>query len=76
MSAPTERRDVSDDAGGGSVGDPDSVASDPASGSRDDRVELALDLLASLERDDLPLSAVVDRIETVTTDPTRPNSGG
>nr|WP_245957262.1 DUF5830 family protein [Haloplanus rubicundus] len=34
------------------------------------RVELALDLLAALERDDLPLSAVVDRIETVTTDPT------
>ncbi|MFB6102976.1 MAG: DUF5830 family protein [Haloplanus sp.] len=35
----------------------------------DDRVELALDLLTNLERDDLPLSAVVDRIETVTTDP-------
>jgi hypothetical protein len=40
-------------------------------GARDDeRVEIALDLLAALERDDLPLSAVVDRIETVTTDPT------
>lgn len=37
--------------------------------STDDRVELALDLLANLERADLPLSAVVDRIETVTTDP-------
>lgn len=36
----------------------------------DDRVELALDLLDALEHDDLPLSAVVDRIETVTTDPT------
>lgn len=36
----------------------------------DGRVELALDLLAALEHDDLPLSAVVDRIETVTTDPT------
>ncbi|MEF8856540.1 MAG: DUF5830 family protein [Haloplanus sp.] len=36
----------------------------------DDRVELALDLLAALEHDDLPLSAVVDRIETVTTAPT------
>ncbi|AZH26502.1 DUF5830 family protein [Haloplanus aerogenes] len=36
----------------------------------DDRVALALDLLAALEHDDLPLSAVVDRIETVTTDPT------
>jgi hypothetical protein len=40
-------------------------------GARDDeRVELALDLLGALEHDDLPLSAVVDRIETVTTDPT------
>lgn len=36
----------------------------------DDRVDLALDLLAALEHDDLSLSAVVDRIETVTTDPT------
>jgi hypothetical protein len=36
----------------------------------EDRVELALDLLANLEHDDLALSAVVDRIETVTTDPT------
>ncbi|WP_338738240.1 DUF5830 family protein [Haloplanus salilacus] len=39
-------------------------------GSTDDRLELALDLLANLERDDLSLAAVVDRIETVTTDPT------
>lgn len=37
--------------------------------STDDRVELGVDLLASLERDDLSLPAVVDRIETVTTDP-------
>lgn len=36
---------------------------------RSDRVALALDLLAHLETDELPLSAVVDRIETVTTDP-------
>jgi hypothetical protein len=36
----------------------------------DDRVALALDLLASLDRAELSLSAVVDRIETVTTDPT------
>ncbi|WP_251342737.1 DUF5830 family protein [Haloplanus halophilus] len=35
----------------------------------DERVELALDLLANLERRELPLPAVVDRIETVTTDP-------
>ena len=36
----------------------------------DDRVELALELLAHLERDDLSLADVVDRVETVTTDPT------
>ncbi|SEA08996.1 hypothetical protein SAMN04488065_1780 [Haloplanus vescus] len=36
----------------------------------EDRVELALDLLATLDDESLPLSAVVDRIETVTTDPT------
>jgi len=41
-----------------------------SSAHEDDRVELALDLLSALEHDDLPLSAVVDRIETVTTDPT------
>jgi len=41
-----------------------------AGASEDDRVELALDLLAALEHDDLSLAAVVDRIETVTTDPT------
>jgi hypothetical protein len=36
---------------------------------RADRVELALDLLAHLEHDELALADVVDRIETVTTDP-------
>ncbi|WP_129113197.1 DUF5830 family protein [Halegenticoccus tardaugens] len=36
----------------------------------DDRIELALDLLAHLEEDELGLPEVVDRIETVTTDPT------
>ncbi|WP_248895502.1 DUF5830 family protein [Haloplanus halobius] len=46
----------------------DGVTDDRA---RDDaRVELALDLLANLEHDELSLSAAVDRIETVTTDPT------
>lgn len=47
--------------------------SDDASGdkrTRDDRIELALDLLAHLEHEELALSAVVDRIETVTTEPT------
>ncbi len=36
---------------------------------RKERVELALDLLANLEHEQLPLPAAVDRIETVTTDP-------
>ncbi len=36
----------------------------------DDRVELGLALLARLEHESLPLPAVIDRIETVTTDPT------
>jgi hypothetical protein len=58
MSAGPERSAVTDDTHG------------RASTPEDDQVELALDLLAALERDDLPLSAVVDRIETVTTDPT------
>ncbi len=37
---------------------------------RDERIELALDLLAHLEYDELSLADVVDRIETVTTNPT------
>lgn len=36
---------------------------------RQDRIELALDLLAHVERDELSLARVIDRIETVTTDP-------
>ncbi|MFB6281181.1 MAG: DUF5830 family protein [Haloferacaceae archaeon] len=36
---------------------------------RDERIELALDLLSSLDADGLTLAGVVDRIETVTTDP-------
>lgn len=36
---------------------------------REERIELALDLLANLEHETLSLPAVVDRIETVTTDP-------
>jgi hypothetical protein len=38
--------------------------------TRTARVELALDLLANLEPETLSLPSVVDRIETVTTDPT------
>lgn len=38
-------------------------------GARVDAVELALDLLRHLEHDELPLPEVVDRIETVSTDP-------
>ena len=50
--------------------DGDANPTDPdAALDRDDRVELALDLIAHLENDDLSLAAVVDRIETVTTDP-------
>jgi hypothetical protein len=37
--------------------------------SRSEKLELALDLLAHLEEDELPLAAVVDRVETITTDP-------
>ena len=37
--------------------------------TREERRELALDLLAHIEDDELPLSDVVDRVETVTTDP-------
>ncbi|MFB6301691.1 MAG: DUF5830 family protein [Haloferacaceae archaeon] len=36
---------------------------------RDERVELAVDLLATVDADELRLAEVVDRIETVTTDP-------
>jgi hypothetical protein len=56
MSTRHERRTVTDDTRRASA--------------RDNRVELALDLLAALERDEVALSAAVDRIETVTTDPT------
>ena len=41
----------------------------PTDPTREETVELACELIAHLERDDLPLSALVDRIETVTTDP-------
>ncbi|MFB6131416.1 MAG: DUF5830 family protein [Salinigranum sp.] len=56
--------------GSAAAGDaPDGSGDVPEATSRDDRVELALDLLAHLEHDELPLAAVVDRIETVTTEP-------
>jgi hypothetical protein len=44
--------------------------SDSRGPDREDRIELALDLLAHLEREELALSEAVDRIETVTTEPT------
>ena len=50
-------------------GDAPRTDSDDCPPDRDDRVELALDLLAHVEDDDLSLADVVDRIETVTTDP-------
>ncbi|WP_423750615.1 DUF5830 family protein [Salinirarus marinus] len=37
--------------------------------ARERKRELALELLAHVEREELPLSDAVDRIETVTTDP-------
>ncbi len=51
----------------------ESAGSADATGSlaatRGERIELALDLLAHLEHEELELPAVIDRIETVTTDP-------
>jgi hypothetical protein len=37
---------------------------------RQSKLELGVDLLAHLEADDLDLAAVIDRLETVTTNPT------
>lgn len=37
--------------------------------SREEKLELGVELLAHLEREELSLSAAVDRIETVTTSP-------
>lgn len=42
---------------------------DDAPTDRTERVELALELLSHLEHEELALADVVDRIETVTTDP-------
>jgi hypothetical protein len=59
---------------GGAASDPESDA--PATAdtpdtpeTREERIEVALDLIAHLEHEELALSAVVDRIETVTSDP-------
>lgn len=38
--------------------------------TRQDRIELGVDLLAHLETEELDLSAAIDRLETVTTNPT------
>jgi hypothetical protein len=37
--------------------------------SRDEKIELGIELLATIEHEDLPLSAAIDRLETVTTSP-------
>lgn len=73
----TERTDQFEDAppeaadAGASRGDSGgSTTSADSAESRAERVELALELLAHLEREELKLPAVVDRIETVTTSPT------
>lgn len=53
-----------------STGEPPQVSDPPDTPeTRAERIELALDLIAHLEHDELALSAVVDRIETVTSDP-------
>lgn len=44
------------------------VVTEPA--TREERVELGVELLAHLEHDDLSLADAIDRIETVTTSPT------
>jgi len=38
--------------------------------TRAEKVELGVELLAHLEHEELPLSAAIDRIETITTSPT------
>ncbi|MFW5918132.1 MAG: DUF5830 family protein, partial [Haloferacaceae archaeon] len=63
------RADDDRDSEPAAAGDPESAAA-AARVDREQRIELALDLLAHLEHDELELSAVVDRIETVTTEPT------
>ncbi|SDQ86797.1 DUF5830 family protein [Natronobacterium texcoconense] len=57
-------------AGDGSGTDAESSSDGQRREYDDDRVELGLALLERLEHESLPLPAVVDRIETVTTDPT------
>lgn len=41
-----------------------------AATTRSERIELGIELLAHLERDSLTIADAVDRIETITTDPT------
>jgi hypothetical protein len=78
LSAFEERASGSDAATPTSAGESDErVATEERSDSRprlaelgrEERVELGVDLLAHLERESLPLSDAVDRIETITTEP-------
>lgn len=50
--------------------DRDEPGTDTAVDADDDRVALGLALLERLEHESLPLPEVIDRIETVTSDPT------
>ncbi|WP_254523761.1 DUF5830 family protein [Natrinema caseinilyticum] len=50
--------------------DSDADSLDPSFEADDDRVELGLALLARLEHETISLADTVDRIETITTDPT------
>lgn len=58
-----------DEGAPGADDDEGSGAAPVAALDRGERVELALDLLAHLAVDELALAGAVDRIETVTTDP-------
>lgn len=60
----------SKDHGGDEANSGDAVETTPVADlGRDERVELGVELLAHIERDSLSLADVVDRIETVTTNP-------
>mgnify|MGYP007116777752 FL=1 len=66
MSTAGEPAVVTDDEPGGrSEADADTAVPQ----SREAKIELGIELLAAIEHEDLPLSAAIDRLETVTTSP-------
>ena len=56
---------TADEPGGRSEADADTAVPQ----SREAKIELGIELLAAIEHEDLPLSAAIDRLETVTTSP-------